>query len=278
MIIKPGSLYIVSTPIGHLADMTQRAVDVLRAVDLIAAEDTRHSKKLLAHYAIDTSLMAYHAHNEQRSAQLLLDKMKQGQSIALISDAGTPLVSDPGYRLVYGAIEANIDVIPIPGPSALITALSAAGLACDKFTFIGFLPSKGQARSVQLQAVVSLTHTSILYEAPHRLLALLTELQQLIPDRLICVAKELTKHYERFLRGTAAVVLERLRQDPSLCKGEFVVLISGQAPQVNTDFDHILEPLLAALPLKQAVKLAADIAKVPKNKVYQRALELRGAG
>lgn len=275
MNVKPANLYIVSTPIGNLADITHRALEVLKGVDLIAAEDTRHSKKLLTHYHIDTPLVAYHSHNETSKSQQLLKKLQAGQSLALISDAGTPLISDPGHSLVELAIEHHIDVTPVPGPSAVITALSASGLACDKFYFGGFLPIKAGQREERLKTYLNIPMTGIFYEAPHRIVSFIKSLQQLEPERTICLAKELTKHFENFIRGTPEHVLNALNANPDLAKGEFVVLVQAPLETSQVEFEQTLKCLLNELPLKQAVKLTAEITGANKNTIYQQALALK---
>lgn len=273
-----GVLYVVATPIGNLADMVPRATETLQQVDVIAAEDTRHSKRLLEHFHISTPLIACHEHNEQKSLPGLLDRLGRGQKIALISDAGTPLVSDPGYRLVRAAREAGFRVVPVPGPSALIAALSVAGLPSDRFTFEGFLHAKSGQRRKQLEALREEFRTLVFYEAPHRILACLRDLADIFgADREMVLARELTKTFETVLAGSAADVLARVEADSNQQKGEFVLLVRG-AEQVETsgldpEVQRIMTVLLRELPLKQAASLAAEITGAKKNALYQWGIE-----
>ena len=277
MFQEKGALYIVATPIGNLADMSQRAIEVLREVSQIAAEDTRRTARLLRHFGIDTPCLALHEHNEREVCPRLVARMQQDRSIALVSDAGTPLLSDPGFHLVRAAIGAGIRVIPVPGPSALVTALCAAGLPTDHFCFEGFLSSKATARRKQLDARRTTTATLVYYEAPHRILATLEAMAEAFgADRTMVLARELTKTFETFLRGSIGEVLARVRADPDQQKGEMVLLVHG-APTPEPDaIDpatlRLLEILLEELPLKQAAALAARISGVKKNVLYQRAL------
>jgi 16S rRNA (cytidine1402-2'-O)-methyltransferase len=221
-----GSLYIVSTPIGNLGDMSFRAVEVLSSAALVIAEDTRHSRRLLDHYQIATRTSAYHEHNEARETPRLIKRMQDGESVALITDAGTPLVSDPGARLVSAAIEAGIPVIPVPGASALLAALVGSGIAGDEFTFFGFLPRKGKERLAKLAELMRLPHTGIIYEAPPRVAATLKELADAgAASRSAVVARELTKKFEEFARGTIAALAQQFAAQPA--RGEVVILIGG---------------------------------------------------
>lgn len=274
-----GTLYIVATPIGNLGDISDRACKVLGAVDVIAAEDTRHSRPLLDHFGIDTRMLAYHDHNEERQAGVILERLQQGESVALISDAGTPLINDPGYHLVRQARQAGIDVVPVPGPSATIAALSAAGLPTDRFVFEGFLPAKQKARQSGLQAFLHETRTVVVLESCHRIEAMLADIVEILgPEREIVVARELTKTFEQFHMGRADAVLEWLREDANHQKGEFVVMIAGApAPGERSgqvEAEQVLRVLLAELPLKQAAALAAKITGQKKNALYQQALEI----
>jgi 16S rRNA (cytidine1402-2'-O)-methyltransferase len=269
-----GNLYIVATPIGNLSDFTFRAKEILQEVDLIAAEDTRHSRYLLTHFGIDTKLQALHEHNEQRITQTLLKILQDGKSIALISDAGTPLISDPGMRLVQTAHKNNIKVIPIPGACALISALSAAGFNADKFIFSGFLPAKQQARRHYLSSLVKETHTQIFYEAPHRILASVNDMCEIFgKDRQAVLAKEITKLYETIANNTLEELYNWLIIDEKHQKGEFVILISGYQKTVTTEIDteteNIFKILLAELPRKQAAHLASKITGINKNILYK---------
>lgn len=272
-------LYIVGTPIGNLGDISERAVKILSTVDLIAAEDTRHSHKLLEHLGINTPLLALHQFNEDRASDQLIDKLTKGLSIALISDAGTPLIADPGYHLVQRARERGIMVIPVPGPCALITALSASGLPTDKFFFEGFLPVKPGKRQAALDRLKYLTHTLVIYEAPHRILTLLTELVETMgAERHVVVARELTKLFESFVSGTTTEVLEQFESHPETQRGEFVVLVAG-APESSEDWDQveaerILKLAAEFLPTAAAAKLTAKILKINKNAIYQLSLRL----
>jgi len=232
----PGTLYLVATPIGNLSDITHRALQVLRDVDLIACEDTRHTQKLLNHYGITTKTISYHEHNEQQRAVKLIDQLKQGDNIAVVSDAGTPAISDPGFRLVRAAIENEVPVVPVPGPSALISALIAAGLPTDEFFFAGFLPPRSSARRARLSELQSVPGTLIFYEAPHRLAATLKDAYEILGERDAVVARELTKVHEEIRRGRLSELSNYYeREEP---RGEIVVLIDrnviGAAkPQLN---------------------------------------------
>lgn len=274
----PG-LYVVATPIGNLEDFSPRAIKTLQNVDQIAAEDTRHSQKLLKHFAITTPLISLHEHNETAFSKVLLDCLKKNQSIALISDAGTPLINDPGYRLVKLAQEHGIPVIPIPGPCALITALCASGLACDRFIFEGFLPEKSVARQKKLLEFLHETRTIIFYEAPHRILALIEDMLDVLgPKRYVVLARELTKTFETIHGDSLSQLKIWLSSDKNQQKGEFVVLIAG-AKYVNpneVEAQRILEILLNELPIKQATSIAAKITREKKNKLYALALALTG--
>lgn len=278
-----GTLYVVATPIGNLADMVPRAAETLQQVALIAAEDTRHSKRLLEHLHISTPMVAYHDHNEAQSLPALLQRLGSGESIALISDAGTPLISDPGYRLVRAARDAGFRVCPIPGASAVIAALSVAGLPSDRFRFEGFLPAKTGPRRKVLESLAKEEATLIFYEAPHRILASLADVVHCFGgEREVVVARELTKTFETILAGTAAEVLARVEGDPNQQRGEIVLLIHGAAAAREQGLDaeamRIMGILAAELPLKQAAALAADITGVKKNALYQWALDqARGA-
>lgn len=269
-------LYIVATPIGNLADMVPRAVEVLQSVDLIAAEDTRHSKRLMQHFNISTPLMAYHDHSSGASVQFFIDKLLVGQSIALISDAGTPLISDPGYRLVDAALSAAIKVVPIPGASAAIAALSAAGLPSDRFSFEGFLNAKQQARCKQLQALAEESRTLIFYEAPHRVLACLQDMVAVFgADRQVVMARELTKTFETIKRAPVAELADWVAADSNQQKGECVLLVRGKQGrgEEDTEGKRVFDLLVQELPLKQAAALAAKITGVKKNLLYQYGLD-----
>jgi len=220
----PGTLYLVSTPIGNLADITHRALQVLQDVDLIACEDTRHTHKLLSHYGITTKTISYHEHNERQRTAQLIDMLQQGSDVAVVSDAGTPAISDPGYRLVRAAIENDITLVPVPGPSALISALVAAGLPTNEFFFAGFLPSRSNARRTRLSELRSVPGTLIFYEAPHRLAATLKDTYEILGEREAVVARELTKVHEEIKRGRLSELVAHYSNDEST-RGEIVLLI-----------------------------------------------------
>jgi 16S rRNA (cytidine1402-2'-O)-methyltransferase len=273
------ALYIVATPIGNLADISARAIEVLSSVDLIAAEDTRHSKYLLQHHGIETSTISLHEHNEQQRSELLLSRIAAGQSIALISDAGTPLISDPGFRLVNMAREQGIKVVPIPGACAVITALSASGLSAERFAFEGFLPPKSTARRQVLEKLANEPRTLIFYESPKRMVASLQDMLAVFgADRKACLARELTKMFETIVTLPLAELVEVVINDPNHQKGEIVLLIEGQSTVVDSDEAEqarVLQILLAEVPLKQAASITASILGIKKNKAYDMALKLQ---
>lgn len=271
-----GCLYIVATPIGNLEDISQRALRVLGEVDLIAAEDTRHSRTLLNHYQIQTRLLSLHDHNEKQRAEQLLERLQQGQSLALISDAGTPLISDPGYALVSLCRSAGFKVVPLPGPCAAIAALCAAGLPTDRFSFEGFLPVKQVARRTSLANLADARATTVFYEAPRRIeetLAMLVD--ELGAGRQVVLAKELTKTFETFYGGRSEDVLSWLREDPVHQKGEFVLMIapaSDNNSEIPAEAIALLKLLMAELPLKKAAALTASHYQLKKNELYQLGL------
>lgn len=271
------ALYIVATPIGNLADITGRAIEVLKSVDLIAAEDTRHSGRLLQHFGIGTRMMSYHDFSEDSRVESLIQKLLSGLSVALISDAGTPLISDPGYRLVVRARAAGITVVPVPGVCALTTALSVAGLPSDRFVFEGFVPAKRAARVKQFEEWLAESRTLIFYESPHRILECVEDLLTVFgPDRHVVLCRELTKTFETIHGDTLANLLPWMQSDSNQQRGEFVVLIKGaevvQSEEVSAEALRVLEILLEELSVKQAASLAARITGVKKNLLYQRAL------
>ncbi len=274
-----GVLYIVATPIGNLDDISLRAIATLKSVDLIAAEDTRHSRHLLHHFGIETPLLSCHEHNEAARSKEILAKLEAGSDVALISDAGTPLISDPGYRLVSAARRQGIPVSPIPGANSAIAALSAAGLPTESFHFAGFLSARTAERASQLQALRAVPGTLVLFESSHRIESLLEQLMQVFPRHRCVVAKELTKLHEKFLIGTAAEVREIFTRDDKLRKGEFVVLIDNQADKKasapDSDDVRLLRILLDELSVKMAVKIAMRLTGKKKNEIYQLALKLR---
>lgn len=277
-----GVLYVVATPIGNLDDMSARAVNILQQAALIAAEDTRHSARLLQHFFIKTPCIALHDHNEQSQIEGLMARLLAGESIALISDAGTPLISDPGYRLVAAAQEAAIRVSPIPGSCAAIAALSAAGLPSDRFVFEGFLPAKSGARRARLEVLSSESRTLILYEAPHRIVECLHDLCEFMgPARRIALGRELTKTFETMRRMPAAELRDWVSTDLHQQKGEIVLVVEG-APESagnpgDAETDALLAKLLRYLPVKQAAQLAAELTGGRKNALYDRALVLHAA-
>ena len=273
-----GVLYIVATPIGNLDDISLRAIETLKQVDLIAVEDTRHSGRLLNHLGIKKKLISLHEHNERARIAGIIENLSTGMDIALISDAGTPLISDPGYTLVNAVHGAGFKVSPIPGASSIIAALSSAGMPTDKFSYFGFLSQKNSERTAKLQAIKDQQGTLVLLESSHRIERLLEQLADIFPNNRIVVAKELTKAYENFLIGKAVELIEMFKQDPALAKGEFVVLIDNpaaldNAPDSEPDIE-LLRLLMSELPLKKAVQLATRISGKKKNYLYQLALDI----
>lgn len=269
-------LYVVATPIGNLGDMVPRAVDVLQSVTLIAAEDTRHSRRLLDHFAIATRCVSYHDHSSMAEQAAVLDALRAGHSVALISDAGTPLISDPGYRLVDSALRAGFRVVPIPGPCAAIAALSVAGLPTDRFVFEGFLPAKAVARSQRLAELSRETRTLVFYEAPHRLLETLQAMCAAFGDaRGAVLARELTKLHETIRRASLAELCDWVAADANQQRGECVLLVRGHvaAEGEDADSERVLRTLLEELPLKQAAALAAKLTGRKKNELYELALQ-----
>lgn len=271
-------LFVVATPIGHLDDMTYRAIDVLKSVDLIAAEDTRTSVQLLKHFNISTPLTACHDHNESNKIDQLIERLKQGDSIALVSDAGTPLISDPGFKLVRAAQEHQIKVIPVPGACAAIAALSSVGLPSDRFSFEGFLSSKGSQRLLQLEKLKAETQTMIFYEAPHRILDSVKDMAQVFgADRAVGFAREITKTFETIKKMTLGELVDFIESDHHQQKGEIVLVIGGATEQkdmAQDQLDQLLTRLLQDLSVKAASQLAADLTGIKKKVAYQRALEL----
>lgn len=274
-----GCLYVVATPIGNLEDITARALKVLQSVDWIAAEDTRHTQNLLQHFGIKQRLLSLHNWNEDKRAAEIIKLLKNGESVALVSDAGTPLISDPGFPLVLQVQSVGLKIVPIPGPCALITALSVSGLPTHQFIFEGFLPAKGEKRRKRLQQLATEPRTIVLYESCHRIVLLLTELVEFFgAERQICLARELTKTYETLLFSTADKLLQILESEDAQRKGEFVVVIGGYT-EVATDNwlegERVLQVLLKELPVKQAVSLARELTGASRQQLYQRALELQ---
>ena len=273
-----GILYIVATPIGNLQDITQRALDTFAQVDLIAAEDTRHSGLLLSHYGIKKPFFALHDHNEQEKAHILVEKLKQGSHIALISDAGTPLISDPGFHLVRQCREAGIRVVPLPGACAAITALCASGIASDRFCFEGFLPAKSKARKDKLENIAEEDRTLIFYESTHRILDTLEDMQSVLgDDRYIVLAREITKTWETITGNTIKNLREWLLEDPNRTKGEMVLIVEGKPKSDNNEeispqAVKALELITEELPLKKAAAIVAELYGYKKNALYQLGL------
>lgn len=280
--MSKGILYVVATPIGNLDDLTPRAVEILKQVDFIAAEDTRHTRPLLRHYAIDTPMRSLHQFNERAQLTPLMEALAQGHSIALVSDAGTPLISDPGFPLVRAFAAEGGRIVPIPGASAMVCALSAAGLPTDRFLFAGFPPRSSSQRQSWLRDLARERSTLVFYESNHRVVDTLKEMVALFgAERDGVIAREMTKTYETFLRGNLESLLDNLQQQEDQRKGEFVILVSGATvaseSRVEVDVEQMLITLLAELPLKQAVSLTSKITAIKKNKLYNQALELSGA-
>jgi 16S rRNA (cytidine1402-2'-O)-methyltransferase len=276
--IAPGCLYVVATPIGNLEDITLRALRILARVDLIAAEDTRHTRRLLSAHNLKSRMISYHEHNEQQRTPELIKQLQAGRHLALVTDAGTPAISDPGYRLVAAAAQKGITVVPIPGASAALAALSAAGMATDSFTFVGFPSRKKARRLTQLQELAPLPHTIIFYQSPHRIKAFIKELHTIFGDRQAVLARELTKIHEEFIRSPLSQMLAQLEQRPQI-KGECTLLIGGALPLEPTEAD--MEAAIAKALQKQDQPLS-DVAKslagqlgVTRKEIYDKALALK---
>jgi 16S rRNA (cytidine1402-2'-O)-methyltransferase len=266
------TLFVVATPIGNLGDITLRALDVLREADVIAAEDTRHTRRLLSRYEIDTPLFALHEHNEEQAAPRLVDKLLGGQTIALVSDAGTPLLSDPGYRLVRLAVDAGIRVSPIPGPSALTAALSISGLATDRFSFEGFLPSRRSARIGLLESLKNSQRTTVLFESSHRIMASLEDMEAVLGSgRQAAICREMTKQFETVLRGTLADLRQLVANDPDQRRGEFVIVLAAER---NEQVEALIKAqelgaaLQEYLSISQSARVAARICGVSRRELY----------
>ena len=276
---KAGTLYIVSTPIGNLEDITLRALNILRDVQIIAAEDTRHTQKLLQHYNISTAQTSYHDHNKEEKAEILISRLKEGRDIALVSDAGTPGISDPGYYLINRAIGEGIKVMPVPGPTASIAALSISGLPTDAFVFEGFLPAKKTARQKKLRELSTERRTLILFEAPHRLTSTLRDIAEVLGDRKIVLTRELTKVFEEVIRGRVSEVIAKI--EGRRLKGEMTLLMegaqeepaAGEVPDLHEYLKMLIEE--EGLSLKDAVSKASKDLDIPRNRVYKEALSMR---
>lgn len=274
------TLYVVATPIGNLGDITLRALETLKSVDAIAAEDTRHTSGLLSHFGIAKKLIAVHEHNEQQSAEKLVLALNSGDNIALVTDAGTPAVSDPGAIVVKMVREAGIKVVPIPGASAVIAALSASGITQNGFQFVGFLPASGAARRKVLESLKAKTVTLVFYEAPHRIIECVEDMAKVLGDnRQITFCRELTKTFETIYTCALNQASAWLQADANQQRGEFVLLVEVQAApetqQISDEAQRVLKCLLAELPLKQAVSLATEITREKKNDLYELALQLK---
>jgi 16S rRNA (cytidine1402-2'-O)-methyltransferase len=272
-----GVLYLVATPIGNLKDVTIRALETLKSVDLILAEDTRHAKIFLQAYQIPTPVHAFHMHNENTTATHWIEQLIQGKDIALISDAGTPLIQDPGYPLIHLATQHGLSIVPIPGACAIITALCASGMPCDQFLFAGFLPAKSQARQEELERLKSSGCTVVVYESTHRLMDSLNQIAEVYgPAHPMVIAKELTKTFERFERAPVQELIQTFRSESTLQKGEFVLILS---PYLKADAqqhdEFLLKTLLSNLPLKQSVAIAEKLSKTSKNQLYELALLIK---
>ncbi len=275
--VMNGALYVVATPIGNLADISARALEILAQVDLIAAEDTRHSRRLLQHYHIRTPCVPYHDHNEQRATAQLLERLQQGQSLALISDAGTPLINDPGYRLTVEAHRHRIPVVPVAGPCALIAALSVSGLPTDRFVFEGFLASRASARRARINALIDEPRTIVFYASPHQVTDSFADLCEIFGrQRRACLAREISKRFETIRSGNLGELQDFIQADDNQQKGEFVICLAGaeEHQEDNRESRRILAILLANAPLSQAVAMARKITGEPRNKLYTLAMQL----
>lgn len=276
---KAGALYVVATPIGNVSDMSRRAISTLQTVQVIAAEDTRHTGKLCAQFSINTPMVAYHEHNEVRQTPLLVNRLLEGDDVALVTDAGSPLVSDPGFRLVSAARDEHVRVVPIPGPCAAITALSAAGLACHRFHFEGFLPHKGGARRGRLRMLLGIPDTLIFYESVHRIEETLRDMCDVLGgERRAALARELTKLHETIRRDTLRDIAEWVASDAEQRRGEHVILVEGAGESDEGEGERVLELLIDELPLSRAADLAAKITGASRNRLYKLALEKRQRG
>jgi len=278
--VRPGTLYVVATPIGHRDDITLRALKILDQVDLIAAEDTRKTRRFLELHGISGSFISYHEHNENERAPQILTKLQNGASIALVSNAGTPTMSDPGYRLIKSAVRNEVTIVPVPGVSAAATALSVAGLPTDTFTFAGFMPKKKGKRLNQLGELAQEPRTLIFYESPKRILALIIEILDTMGDRYGVLAREMTKLHEEFIRGRLSEILETMEQRSAI-KGECTLLVTGCSESLTVDWETVKNEIRDQLkaskePVSKLVKKISQKYGLSKNKVYQEALRIRG--
>jgi 16S rRNA (cytidine1402-2'-O)-methyltransferase len=274
-----GKVFVVATPIGNLSDLSPRAREVLASVSLIAAEDTRHTRQLLQSFGIDTALTSLHEHNEGHKSSVLIDRVVRGESLALVSDAGTPLISDPGFDLIAAARAQGVEVIAIPGPCAAIAAISVAGLPTDRFTFEGFLPAKAAARRAQLEALAAESRTLMFYEAPHRVRETLEDMAAIFgADRRASVSRELTKRFETTYAGSLGELVEIAQRDENMSRGEIVIVVAGatsvQQESVTLDAQQLLRALLQELPAAQAAKIASKISGVKRSELYELAVRL----
>ena len=282
-VVNQGVFYVVATPIGHLDDISQRALQVLQQVDVILAEDTRHSAKLLRHYGINTKTKACHDHNEANLLAWVHDQLDAGNSLALISDAGTPLISDPGYVLVKSLQGAAQQVVPVPGACSIIAALSAAGLPTDRFRFEGFLPAKAAARQTALASFADCDTTVVLLESSHRIMATLADMTNVLSaEHEICLAREISKHYEQFLHGTAVSIRQQLAVNPEFQRGEFVLMLAPAPKRNQTSAEwqierNLLQALLPEMPVQKAVQITMSVSDKRKNELYALAVELKNA-
>jgi len=276
--LEKSTLYVVATPLGNLGDFSPRAIETLKNVDLIAAEDTRHSRPLLQYFGIATPLISLHSHNEREHSEDIIARLKNGESVGLISDAGTPLISDPGAKLLEMVHANHLNVKAIPGASAIVAALSMAGFPADQFVFEGFLPSKPSTRRAHLETLIKETRTLVFYEAPHRILETIEDFIAIFGEtRQGALVKEISKIYETCLRGTLQYFQTWLKENPAHQKGEFVIILGGfikeeTTEEISNEAEHILKVLCKSLPIKEAARLTAEITQIPKNKLYAHAL------
>lgn len=270
-----GVLYVVATPIGNLKDISYRAVDVLESVDVVLAEDTRNSSHLLNHFGIKKPLKAFHDHNESAKTAWVIEQLEAGQNLALISDAGTPLISDPGYHLVHACREKDLSIVPIPGACAVITALSACGLPTDKFSFIGFLPAKSAQLEKALKASLERAETQVAYESTHRIVKTLKAIEKLMPDRPLVLAKELTKQFEQIQAGNASALIAWLSEDERRQKGEFVLIFAPTKQEEDVLDANLVQTLIKYMSVKDVAKCAAELTGQSKSELYALALSLK---
>ncbi len=273
---KLSTLYVVATPIGNLGDISQRAIEILSAVDAIAAEDTRHTGKLLSKFSISSKLIPLHDHNEDRSTARIIQMLEDGQSIAVVSDAGTPLISDPGYHLVNQCLSRGVDVVAVPGPSSVTAALSIAGMPTNRFSFEGFIPAKSVARRAFLSTLKFETRTQVFFESPHRISDTMQAMVELMgPERQMSLCRELTKTFEQVVLGTVGEISARVDSGDIPSRGEFVLVLRGSDDVLAVDADHLLQTLLAELSPSKAASVAAKVTDISRSDLYDRALVLK---